>query len=130
MLRQTSFWVGILTALAVLAVPDQRITRAHHFVSAAPLRKHLQDAGRVTVDFGEPTVDVARVEIRRVHAIGEKLASGFETEPRATWSWSNRFDYTIGRVQLSLRGLVSEVDGRGYRSVFFHARRYFGRMPQ
>jgi len=54
----------------------------------------------------------------------------FSKNRRETAAWINRLDYLIGRLQLSLRGQVSQIDGRHYQLLYFQARRYFGRFAQ
>jgi hypothetical protein len=41
-------------------------------------------------------------------------------------SWVNRFDYTIGRLELSARLALSEYDGRSHQLLYFMVRRHFG----
>lgn len=63
-------------------------------------------------------------------ALSDDLANAtqdrFILERRARWSWTNRLDYTVGRMQLSLRGAVGEVDGRRQTLVYLQVRRFFG----
>ena len=68
------------------------------------------------------------------YLLTEDLAFAVEDEfsknQRETAAWINRLDYLIGRTQLSLRGQVSQIDGRHYQLLYFQARRYFGRFAQ
>jgi hypothetical protein len=57
-------------------------------------------------------------------------ANVFNESRRETAAWINRFDYRIGRAQVSLRGQISQVDGDDYSLVFLQLRRYFGRFAQ
>lgn len=67
-------------------------------------------------------------------ALSDELAQstrdGFSLDHRARWLWSNRLDYVVGRLQISVRGSVGEVDGRGQTLLFFMVRRYFAQLPQ
>ncbi|UCH46586.1 MAG: hypothetical protein JSU95_10700 [Betaproteobacteria bacterium] len=54
----------------------------------------------------------------------------FSNNRRETVAWINRLDYLIGRTQMSLRGQVSQVDGRDYSLLFLQVRRYFGRFAR
>ncbi|MFN0316307.1 MAG: hypothetical protein ACKVQA_14880 [Burkholderiales bacterium] len=70
-----------------------------------------------------------------LRAMSEGLAQavaqdGFSTEQRELWSWANRFDYTIGLTQLSLRGQVQETEGNQGWLLNFLLRRYFGMRPR
>ena len=51
-----------------------------NLVCPAPLSEDLQDVRRVTVDLGEAPVDVAGVEMRRMHSVGEEFAGGLESQ--------------------------------------------------
>ena len=67
-------------------------------------------------------------------ALSDDLANAtqdrFILERRARWSWTNRLDYTVGRIQLSLRGAIGEVDGRRQTLIYFQVRRFFGQPAQ
>ncbi len=54
----------------------------------------------------------------------------FSKNRRETAAWINRLDYLIGRTQITLRGQVSQVDGRRYQLLYLQVRRYFGRFAQ
>lgn len=67
-------------------------------------------------------------------ALSDELAQstrdGFSLDHRARWTWTNRLDYIVGRLQFSVRESVGEVDGRAQALVFFMVRRYFSQLPQ
>ena len=54
----------------------------------------------------------------------------FTKDRRETAAWINRLDYLIGRSQITLRGQVSQVDGRQYQLLYLQVRRYFGRFAR
>ena len=61
-------------ALSLLAVPNDWVAWPVNLMGSAPLRKSLQNSRWVTVNLGEASGDVARIEVRGVDTIGKQLA--------------------------------------------------------
>ncbi|HSW52648.1 MAG TPA: hypothetical protein VLG93_05415 [Sulfuricaulis sp.] len=76
--------------------------------------------------FGVPRL-VFTSELRVVSDdVGDTLRADAINAERRDRSWTNRLDYTVGRLELSSRVMWSQFDGRDYHLVYFQARRHFG----
>lgn len=76
--------------------------------------------------FGVPRL-VFTSELRGVSDdVGATLQADAMNTERHDRSWTNRLDYTIGRLELSARVVWSRFDDRDHRLIYFLARRHFG----